>query len=129
MPRKPDDPRALELNSQLWGRLNDLARQVEWPMLFDGHVRMSKLSAEDWKDVLSGSLERQLRMAAGVECGLVLLGQRTSKFTNAKMEKLCALAKLVGDSHQVRWSAPKRLEPEWDLRNATKRPAARTAGA
>lgn len=121
MRRKPDDPRAIELNDAMWGRLTDIARQVEWPVLFEGQVRMTKMDADDWKNVFTAGLQRQQRMAQQIDGGgYVLLGQRTSKFSNKKMEELLELIRMFGDSRQVRWSAPKRLEAEWDLRKPIK---------
>lgn len=110
MKRNPDDPRALELNSAMWARLSDIAAQVPWPVFFDGRMDVVKLSAEEWKDVLSAGLEKSQRMAAGIEGGYVLLGKRTSKFSNKKMELLLELIKMFGDKHEVRWTAPKRME-------------------
>lgn len=94
----------------MWPRLRDIAAQVPWPVFFDGRMDVVKLSAEEWKDVLTAGLEKQQRMAAGIEGGYVLIGKRTSKFSNKKMEELLELIKFFGDSRGVKWSAPKRLE-------------------
>jgi len=43
---------------------------------------MTKISADDWKDVLTCAYRNeQPRIAAGYKGGMVLLGQRTSKFS------------------------------------------------
>lgn len=68
--------RSLDQNAMMWPILEAFARQLEWPI----NGRMTKLAAEDWKDLLTAafSLETQ-RMAPGLNGGVVLLGQRTSQ--------------------------------------------------
>ena len=43
---------------------------------------MSKLEADDWKNILSAAFRREtVRVAMGLDGGMVMLGQRTSKFS------------------------------------------------
>jgi hypothetical protein len=69
--------RSLEQNAAQWPILEAFAEQLEWPI----NGRMSRLTAEDWKDLLSAAFKReQARVAPGLDGGMVLLGQRTSQF-------------------------------------------------
>ena len=43
---------------------------------------MVKMEPEEWKDVLSAAFRREtVRVAMGLDGGMVMLGQRTSKFS------------------------------------------------
>ncbi len=68
--------RSLDQNAMMWPILEAFAQQLEWPV----NGRMTRLDATDWKDLLTAafSLETQ-RMAPGLNGGVVLLGQRTSR--------------------------------------------------
>jgi hypothetical protein len=92
--------RSTDQNSMWWSILTDISRQVDWPV--DGKTQ--KLSAEEWKEILSAGLKRTQRVAQGIEGGWVMLGQRTSKMTVAEMSELIALAHAFGDQHGIRWS-------------------------
>lgn len=107
-PLRPDAPRDPERNDEMWGRLRDIAAQVEWPVLFDGTIKVTKLSPEDWKHILTAGLQKQQRMAQGIEGGYVLLGLPTRNFSNKRMAELLALIKLFGDSKGVKWAAMSR---------------------
>lgn len=92
--------RSAEQNNLFWSLLGDLSRQCEWAV--DG--QMVKLSPEDVKHILTASLKRHQRMARGIDGGLVILGQSTSRMTVAEMADLITLGHAYGDSHGVRWS-------------------------
>lgn len=87
-------------NALLWSVFTDLSRQVEW--MVDG--RMVKLDPEEWKEILSAGLKKTQRVAAGIEGGFVMLGQRTSRMTVAQMAELIELAHAFGTERGVRWS-------------------------
>ena len=97
----PPMTRSLEQNSRLWATLTDIANQVQWPV--DG--KMQWLTPEDWKDILTAGVRKTQRIAAGIEGGFVMLGQRTSRMKVAEMSELIELAIFFGDSRQVKWSA------------------------
>jgi hypothetical protein len=62
----------------MWPILEAFARQLEWPI----NGMLQKITAEDWKDILSAAFRRaQPRVAQGVDGGMVLLGQRTREFS------------------------------------------------
>lgn len=92
--------RSTEQNSLLWSLLADLSRQCEWAV--DG--QMVKLSPEDVKHILTAGLKRHQRMARGIDGGLVILGQSTSRMTVGEMAELITLGHAYGDSQGVKWS-------------------------
>lgn len=68
--------RNLEQNALLWVLLSAFAAQLMWPV----NGQMVKLSAEEWKDILSAAYRREgQRVAAGLDGGMVMLGMRTSQ--------------------------------------------------
>lgn len=96
--------RSLEQNRKLWAMLHDVADQVEWPV--DG--RLQRLSAEDWKDILSAGLHKHQRVAQGVDGGFVMLGQRTSKMRVSEMVELIEFIQWFGAEKGVRWAEDRR---------------------
>jgi hypothetical protein len=73
-----DPTRSLEQNAAQWPILEAFSDQLEWPV----NGRMTKMAAEDWKDLLTAAFRQELaRVAPGLDGGMVLLGARTSKFT------------------------------------------------
>ena len=72
-----DPPRSLEANAAQWPILQAFSDQLQWPV--NGH--MMHLTAEEWKDVLTAAFRKEtVRLAMGLDGGMVMLGQRTSKF-------------------------------------------------
>lgn len=94
------ETRTLEQNGILWSILTDLSRQCEWAV--DG--QMVKLPPEDVKHILTASLKRHQRMARGIDGGLVILGQSTSRMTVAEVSELIELGHAVGADRGVKWS-------------------------
>ena len=70
--------RSLEANAAQWPILQAFADQLEWPV----NGRMEKLTPEEFKDILTAAFRREtVRVAMGLDGGMVMLGQRTSKFS------------------------------------------------
>ena len=92
--REAKSIRSLEQNAKLWCLLGDIAKQVVW--------YGEKLTAENWKDVLSAGLKQQ-KSVPGIEGGFVVLGARTSKMSIKEMSELMELAEHFGDQQQVKW--------------------------
>ena len=70
--------RNLDQNAAQWPILEAFANQLEWPI----NGVMTKITADDWKDILTCAFRNeQPRVAMGLSGGMVLLGQRTSKFS------------------------------------------------
>lgn len=76
--------RTLDQNALLWPLLECFAAQLEWPV----NGRMVKMTAEDWKDLLSAAYRRESqRVAMGVDGGMVMLGLRTSKMNKREFSE------------------------------------------
>jgi hypothetical protein len=70
--------RSLDQNAAQWPILEAFAAQLDWPV----NGRMVRMTAENWKDVLTAAFRREAaQIAAGLDGGMVILGQRTSKFS------------------------------------------------
>ena len=68
-------------NRLMWPLLTAFSEQLEWPV----NGRMTKLMPDEFKDVLSAGFHGEaVRLAMGLNGGVVMLGQRTSKFTKPK---------------------------------------------
>lgn len=69
--------RSLEQNAAQWPMLEAFSQQLQWPV----NGQMVRMTAEEWKDVLTSAFrQEQPRLAMGINGGVVMLGQRTSKF-------------------------------------------------
>lgn len=76
--------RNLSQNSAQWPILQAFADQLQWPI--NGH--MEWLTPEEWKDVLTCAYKREtVRVAMGMDGGMVMLGSRTSKFSKAQFSE------------------------------------------
>lgn len=90
--------RSLDQNAAQWPILEAFASQLQWPV----NGLMSWLTADEWKDVLTAAFEREsVRLAMAFDGpGVVMLGQRTSKYGKGKfsewLEFLHAAAALKG---------------------------------
>jgi NinB protein len=68
--------RTLDQNAAQWPLLDAFSRQLLWPV----NGSMVAMSAEEWKDVLSAAFRGEsVRLAMGLNGGVVMLGMRTSK--------------------------------------------------
>lgn len=92
--------RSLAQNDMLWSILTDISRQVDFVV----NGQATKVSPEEVKDILTAGLRRETRMAMGIDGGMVILGQRTSKMTVRQMTELIELAHAFGASKGVQWS-------------------------
>lgn len=69
--------RTVSQNSAQWPILEAFSKQLQWPV----NGRMVNMTAEEWKDVLTAAFRKESpRLAMGLDGGVVMLGQRTSKF-------------------------------------------------
>jgi 2-phospho-L-lactate guanylyltransferase (CobY/MobA/RfbA family) len=84
--------RSLEQNSLLWKLLQAFSEQLLWPV--NGH--MTKLSAEDFKDVFSAAFRQEaVRLAQGLNGGVVMLGARTSKMSKREFSEFIEFLHMV----------------------------------
>lgn len=100
--------RTVDQNAKMWAMLTDIAKQVDW--FVDG--KLQKLSAEEWKDILTAGLKKHQRIAQGIDGGFVILGTKTSRMTVAEMTDLIELANAFGAERGVVWSEPSELSRE-----------------
>ncbi len=92
-------------NALLWVFLADLEAQLTWHGI--------KLTAEEWKDLLSAGLVKS-RVVPNIDgTGFVILGQRTSKMTKSDFADLVTLVQAFGDERGVKWSEPPISIPEY----------------
>lgn len=72
------ETRSQAQNRLMWPLLTEFSRQLDWPV----NGQMSKLEPDEWKDVLTAAFRKEsIRLAMGIDGGMVMLGQRTSRFT------------------------------------------------
>ena len=88
--------RSLDQNARLWAMLTDISQQVDW--------YGTKLTPDDWKDILSASL-RKARVVPTIDGdGFVPLGMRTSSMTKAEFGALMDLGEAFGAQRGVVFS-------------------------
>ena len=76
--------RNLEQNAAQWPILQAFADQLQWPV----NGSMEILTPEEWKDILTAAFKREtVRVAMGLDGGMVMLGSRTSKFSKAQFSE------------------------------------------
>ena len=103
--------RTLEQNAKLWAMLGDIARQVPWAV----NGVMQHLDAEDWKNIMTATVRQEVRMAAGINGGFVLLGVSTKRMTVAELGELIEFMHSFGAERGVVWKEPKGEQPEqWE---------------
>ena len=68
--------RSTDQNAAQWPILEAFSEQIQWPV----NGAMVNLSAEEWKDVLTAAFQGEtVRLAMGLNGGVVMLGLRTSQ--------------------------------------------------
>ena len=68
-------------NRLMWPILTEFSKQLQWPV----NGQMVTMEPDDWKDVLSAAFHGEtVRVAMALNGGVVMLGQRTSKFSKAQ---------------------------------------------
>ena len=88
--------RTLEANAKMWAMLSEIAAQTDWHGI--------KLSAEEFKDLLSAGLVKS-KVVPNIEGnGFVVLGQRTSKMSKREMGDLIELITAFGVERGVVFS-------------------------
>lgn len=76
--------RSLDQNAAQWPILEAFSRQLLWPV----NGKMTTMTAEEWKAVLTAAFHREnVRLAMGLDGGVVMLGLRTSKFSKARFSE------------------------------------------
>jgi len=74
--------RNLDQNAAMWPILQAFADQLQWPV----NGAMVWMTPDEWKDLLSAAFRKEsVRVAMGMDGGMVMLGSRTSKFSVREM--------------------------------------------
>ena len=80
---KPETRSAAQ-NRLMWPLLTAFSKQLDWPV----NGQMVKMSPDEWKDVLTAAHQGEtVRLAMGLNGGVVMLGQRTSTFSKNKFSE------------------------------------------
>ncbi len=97
--------RTLANNAAQWPILGAFADQLQWPV----NGKMVYMSAEDWKDLLTAAYRNEtVRLAMGLDGGVVMLGQRTSKFKREDWPDWMAFLESVAADRGVKIPISKR---------------------
>lgn len=76
--------RNLEQNAAQWPILQAFAEQLQWPV----NGAMVHMSPEEWKDILTAAFRREsVRVAQGLDGGMVMLGARTREFSKREFSE------------------------------------------
>jgi hypothetical protein len=68
-------------NRYQWPLLDAFSKQLKWPV----NGEFVTMSPDEWKDVLTAAFNGEsVRLAMGLNGGVVMLGQRTSQFSKPK---------------------------------------------
>lgn len=89
--------RSLDQNALMWELLTIISTSIKWPI----NGKSETLTPEEWKDILSASLNQENRIAQGIRGGFVMLGKRTSKMTVREMTDLIELIYAFGAEHGI----------------------------
>lgn len=102
-----EEGRTIEQNKAQWPILQAFSEQKQWPV--DG--KLCWMTPDDWKDVLTAAFKNEVvRLAAGLDGGVVMLGQRTSKFKRGEFNQWLEFLNASAAIYGIRVPAPKYLE-------------------
>ena len=100
---KPET-RSQSQNRLMWPILTEFSKQLSWPV--NGH--MTNMEADEWKDVLTAAFRSEsVRLAMGINGGVVMLGQRTSKFSKSEFANWVEFLYATAADREV-------VLPEWE---------------
>lgn len=90
--------RSLDQNAAMWPLLQAFADQLQWPV----NGAMVWMSPDEWKDLLSAAYKREsVRVAMGLDGGVVMLGCRTSKFSVREMSEFIEFLHATAAAREV----------------------------
>lgn len=90
--------RTMDQNAAMWPILEAFSDQIQWPV----NGQMVWMSPEEWKDVLTAGFEREnVRLAMGLDGGVVMLGLRTSQFGVKKMSEFIEFLHATASARDV----------------------------
>lgn len=104
-----ESTRTTEQNAAQWPYLEAFSKQLVWPV--NGH--MVQMDPEEWKDVLTAAFKGEaVRLAMGLNGGVVMLGLRTSKMGKKRFSEWLEYLKAVAADRDVKVQAPAAEEIE-----------------
>ena len=90
--------RSLDANAAMWPILQAFSEQLEWPV----NGQMTKIDPDSWKDILTAAFRNeQPKVAMGLNGGMVLLGQRTSRFSKREFSEWLEFLHMVAAERGV----------------------------
>ena len=90
--------RNLDQNALLWVYLTAFAEQLLWPV----NGAMVRLSADEWKDILTAAYRNESqRIAQGLNGGMVILGMRTSRMDKPQFAEFIEFVQSVAADRGV----------------------------
>ena len=95
-----DEKRNSEQNRAQWVYLNEWAKTKTWQV----NGAATKLSAEDWKSILTVAFEGETRprVAPGLNGGMVFLGQRTSNYGKKRFSEWLDFLAAISAEHDIK---------------------------
>lgn len=103
---RPEQRRSTAQNAKMWAMLTDIASQTDW--------HGQRLDQDQWKDLFSAAVREQTAVP-GLFSGVVMVGQRTSKFSKAEMSDLFELMYWFGSERRIQWSDPELVNRDREL--------------
>ncbi len=95
--------RNLDQNAAQWPILEAFSRQLEWPV----NGKMVRMDPEEWKDVLTAAFQNEtVRLAMGLNGGVVMLGLRTSKMGKRRFSEWLDFLHAVAAERGVHLETP-----------------------
>ena len=90
--------RTLDQNSAQWPYLDAFSKQLKWPV----NGSLVQMEPEEWKDVLTSAFHNEsVRLAMGLNGGVVMLGRKTSKFGKVKFSEWFEFLKATASDRDV----------------------------
>lgn len=91
--------RSLDQNAAMWPLLQAFSDQLEWPV----NGKPTQMAPEEWKAVLTAAFRREsVRLAMGLDGGVVMLGERTSRFSKREFGEFLEFIHAVAIERGVR---------------------------
>lgn len=82
--------RTIDQNAKQWPYLQGFSQQLKWPV----NCEMVYMTPDEWKDILTAAFwQETVRLAQGLNGGVVMIGKRTSSFSESKFREWMAFLK------------------------------------
>lgn len=100
--------RTLQQNAAQWPILEAFSQQLRWPI----NGAIVKMSADDWKDVLTATFRgEQARLSQTLDGRVVMLGARTSEFTKPEFSDWIAFLEATAADRGVETDKGQAVRP------------------